>query len=671
MGTLNHMANVRPKSLLGAEITGDTDLALMAEQGLALLYRQMIFSDGFSQELGDSYYRGITLGPLQAAARYSADPFMRLQASLAVEKLLFEDIATYHPGLHRRVSRISRRMGTPFQQSLLLDQDVAEAALHMLSKNGVLIETDAPGTPPETHGLQVYNFHASPPARIALVAPWGRDWECHNIEEKPLPFRAVFSSYVMNRVSEPIHALTYMGQNYALASEEAYTSATVPLFATWRRQDREVRRLEDLGVMVIQGRVNEEPAGPLELTPFGILQHDNKLIYAMKPLERKFLLGPESIFESVKKEGLRSLKCQVSLFAYGPEAEREVWVSGNRVTTFPARAKQGDVITIREGVTYLGLIPLPATNLGRRDEVVIRQEPPLLALESYLLQSEEPLADNDTTAQTLAEARAGWVVEFGDVSEYPDFAAFREHMRGTRITAEWQGDERVWRLAYVSGKDTLEMGFRTTFAREVLWHQQLNPSRVFAYQRVNGAWPWPPRGLDLDNPLGQMGRAARLEKGGAVLEKAEGQMALLRVEPVTGTYEAMNPFPDPLPMELRTPEGMVVRGEGPLGCGRITVRPREGKMWVDYQLPRTIGALGEERLQSQSPGFYPAGVDIREARRRSARAVLVCGLSEAPTVVLNGAPLTEPLARFEVGGRTWWRVPIVREMPVRPGLPGG
>ncbi len=663
-GTLNHMANVRPKLLLGAEVTGDTELARMAQEGLAALYRQMIFADGYSQEHGDSYYRGITLGPLQTAAHYSVEPFMRLQAALAVEKLLLEDISIYHPGLHRRVSRISRRMSEPFQGTLLLHQDVPEAALHMLSRRGVMIETDAPGTPPETHGMRVYEMASSPPARIALVAPWGRDWESHNIEDKPLPFKTVADTYVMNRVKEPIHSVTYMGRNYALASEEVYTSATVPLFASWRRADREVKRLEDLGAMVIQGRVNEQPPGVPDYTCFGILQHDNKLIYAIKPAERKFLLGPDSVYESVKKEGLRSLKCQVSIFAYGPETEREVWVNEKKVEQFPARARESEVIAIREGVTYLGLIPLPATDLGRRDEVVIRQEHPLLAVESYLLQSDTPLAEAAVPA--LADARAGWVVEMGDAQEYPSFAAFRAHLRAARMTAKWREAERVWDLSYTSGKDTLEMGFRTTFEREVLWHQQLNPSLVFAHQRVNGAWPWPPRGISLDNPLAQMGKAARLEKGGAVLEKREGQMGLLRVEPVTGTYEGVNPFPDPMPFELRTPEGMVVRAEGLFGCGRVTVRPKEGRLWVDYALPPPTGAPGEAQLQARLPELYAPGQDVVATQRRAARALLVSGLPQAPTVVLNGSPALEPLARFESGGRVWWRVPIVSEMPVRP-----
>jgi len=660
MGTLNHMANVRPKALLGAEATGDVLLAREAKQGLALLYRMMIWPDGFSQEMGDSYYRGITMAPLQTAAKYSVDPLQRLKASLAVEKLRLEDIATFHPGLRRRVSRISRRMGEPFAQSLLLHQDVAEAALHMLSRKGTFIELDAPGDPPTAHGLRPFNFHSSPAARVALVAPWGQEWECHGIDDKPLPFKAVFSTYVMGRTTEPIHAMTYMGRHFALASEEAYTSATVPMLAEWRRTDRPVTHVDQLGVMVIQGRVNDEPPAPLEMTPFGILQHDNKLIYAMKPLEDPFLRGPNSVFESVKKEGLRGLKCQATLFAYGPETQREVWVNDRRIKTFPAKAKHGDRIAIREGVTYLGLVALPATNLGRRDEVVIRQAHPMLTLESFLLQSDKPMPETKATADALAQATAGWAVELGDASTHVDFAAFRRHLAKARLTCEWKPEERVLHLAYKSGTDTLAMGFRTTFQRKVLWHQQLNPSKVFAYQKVNGAWPWPGRGIDMDSPLAQMGKASRLEKGGAVLETVEGQTALLRVEPISKTYEGANPFVDPTPFRLRTPEGVIVQSEGPLGCGRVTIQPGQGRLWVDYHLPPPIGDTGAEWLQKHRPKYFRPGADVSQARRLAARALLVEGPAKAPQVILNGTELPGPFARTTVNGRTVWRIPIVR-----------
>lgn len=657
MGTLNHMAQARPKALLGAEAYGMPWLVEDAHFGLSLLNRQMIYSDGFSQEMGDSYYRGITLAPLQAAAKYSADPLMRLKTSLMVEKLLFEDICTYHPGLRRRVSRISRRAGGLYQY--LLGQDVPEAALHTLSRDGVLIHLDATGEPPEVHGMRVFDMHATPPVRVALMAPWGAAWESNAIDRKPLPFRTVFSTRVMGRVQEPIHSITYMGENYALASEEAYTSAAVPAFAAWRRKAEPVRHLEDFGIMLLRGRLNEEAPTWLDKTPFGILQHNNRLIWTVKTHERKFVAAGDGNLPPGVAGGLSSFKAQVALMAYGPEEERQVFVNSRPVLEFPAPARHGDVIAIREGVTYIGLIPLPATDMGRRQEVIIRSEHPFLLLDAYILDREKPVAANDDeTWAKLQDATGGWIVEFGDDAEHGSFESFVSHLSNTRVKTEWEATQRLWHVTYESGEHRLEMGFRTDWERDMLWHRQLNPSSIFSYRRVNGDWPWLPPGLDLDNPLGQIGTTAVLEKGGAVLKTREGQIAFLRVEPVSGVTVGINPFIDPTPFELITPEGVYLRSEGSLGLARITVQPSAGLLQVDYALPSPHGHRGIERLQQEQPQRFQADTDVRSAREQSARALLVRGFSDAPRVRLNGVQLPGPFARISLDGETAWRIPI-------------
>ncbi len=615
MGTLNHMANARPTWLLGAQLTGHTEIVEAAHYGLSLLNRQMIYSDGFSSEHGDSYYRGITLAPLQAAAKFAEDPFIRLKASLMVEKLLFEDISTYHPGLRHRVSRISRRAGGLHQ--LLLAQDVPEAALHTLSREGVLLHRDIPGDKPEVHGMPVFDLANTPPARVALMAPWGREWEANCIDRKPLPFRTVAAARLFGWTQEPVHAMTYMGRNYAVGTEQLPNYSFVPAFAAWRREARPVASVEDFGVLLLQGRLNEEPVSAMDKTPFGILQHDNKLIWAVKTPERKFVKEGHANLPKDVDKGLKSFKAVVALIAYGPESAREVYVNGQRITDFPATAHFGDLITIKEGVTYLGLIPLPATDMGRQAEVVLRSAYPLLTVEAYVMDRQEPvLADDEATWARLEDATAAWAVEFGDEAEHGSFAGFQQHMNQARATSRWDGQERVLHLSYQTGGDTLEMGFRTDWARDVdLWHDPREFSQVFAYQRVNGRWPWLNPGVALDNALGQMGQAEVLEKGGARLRTLPGQMAFLRVEPISGTYEGVNPFVEPTPFELHTPEGAVIRSEGPLGLARVTVRPREGRLWVDYALPTARSLRALEKFQRERPQFFRPGVDLREARR--------------------------------------------------------
>ncbi len=660
MGTLNHMAQARSMWLIGAQPVEETGIIEAAHYGLSLLNRQMIYDAGFTSEHGDSYYRGISMAPLQAVAKFGDDPLIRLQASLMVERMLFEDIATYHPGLRRRVSRISRRgEGLP---QFVLKQSMPDAALHTLSRDGVLIHRDVPGEKPTVHGHPVFDMSNTPPARVALMAPWGREWEANNIDKKPLPFRHVAAGNIFGWLDEHVHIMTYMGKNYALGTEELPTYSMVPAYAAWRREARPVGRLEDYGIMIPQGRLNEQPMSEMDKTPFGILQHDNKFIWVVKTPERKFVTEGHGNLPKGVKDGLTSFKAQITLVAYGPDAARDVYVNGTRVTAFPATARQGDRITIREGVSYIGLIPLPATDMGRKVEVRLRSEYPFFILESYVMDRDQPvLGTDDATWAKLADATAGWAVEFRDAAEYKSFAAFQQHIARARASVRRDGGARVLHAAYASGKDSLEMGFRTDWARDKdLWHDQQKPSQVFAYQRVNGKYPWLEKGIVLDNPLARMGTAAVLEKAGARLTTHEGQMAFLRVDPIGGVYEGVNPFVEPTPFNLRTPERAEVRADGDLGMARVTVQPKTRTLWVDYAVPPAGGNPGMVKLWQEQPRFFRKDVDIRTVSEHSARALLVRGLGNTPTVYLNGEALAGPFAPVRVDGATYLRIPIVK-----------
>jgi hypothetical protein len=192
---------------------------------------------------------------------------------------------------------------------------------------------------------------------------------------------------------------------------------------------------------------------------------------------------------------------------------------------------------------------------------------------------------------------------------------------------------------------------------------------------VNTRWPWLEKGIDLDCPQGQLGTAERLEKAGAVLETVQGQPALLRVEPISGRYEAVNPFIDPTPLTFRLPGGMTVRSEGPIGLCRITARPEKNQITVDYHLPPPEGDLGVELLKRDAEAgqhagvyevepfirrFFRKGVDIEGARAASARTLLVSSETGPPTVTLNGKKLSGSFQRTDVDGQTWYRVPVAR-----------
>jgi len=697
MSTLNLQTQGRAESILAGERLGNSDLTIMARRALSLLNRQMVFSEGTIQERGDSFYLGITLGTLQGITRFSEDPMSRLKAGMGIEKMLLESNCTYHPGLRRRVSTIARRYRMNY---LLMAQDVPRAILHTLSKKGVLIHTgeshvygdpeaiaqfDAGTRFPRAEwpklGIPVNYMNPCPPERVALLAPWGREWESNAIDNKPLPFECKSTFFWRSLIKDPIYFVNYMGHHYALASMHSSLPREWHNQAAWRRDTDDVEHLDDLGILFIWDYMNGKPMnpqkhedsegqGPKANPVFSILQHKNKMLYAMRPTERTFswpFCRPHG--------GVKSIFSRVFIHNFDKKRPAKVFINGKWVESYPAAARHGDRITIHDGVTYLGLIPWAVADLPGMGVVKITREYPRLLLDSYVLETDKPMPDAPATWAKLMDTPAGWTVEMGDVTEYGSFEKFQQHFATAGVKSRVEAKAHTLHATYTSGTDTLAMGMKMDLDRKGI-HYPIEPPDVVAYHRVNDKNPYPPAGIDLDSPLGQLGRAARLEKNGAVLETVAGQMAMLRVEPINKITEAVHPFIDPTPLRLTTPEGIVVKAEGPIGCCRITVLSKSRTLEVDYYLPAAEGALGVQRLQADARAgkhggspeweaklstFFRPGVDVTRARQDSARTLLVTGFGGLPTVLLNGQPLNRPLTEWKIGGKTWYRVPVVAE----------
>jgi len=678
MGTLNHQSQYRAEALLAGEILGNTDLEVKAQRALSLLNRQMIFIGGACQEHGATFYLSISMGALKTVARYSRNPLYRLKADLAVEKLLMEINSDYHPGLRRRVSPVDRRYRVPL---LVLGQDLPEAVLHTLSKRGTLIDADknfvhgdpkvmakyTPGTnipkaDREKVGIPVYCFSATSPGRVVNLAPWGRPWETHAIDDKPIPFQSFAKHGVRGIAREPIWYSTYMGRRYALSASHIDLAQEWTNVSAWSRVDRDVTTLDELGILFMWGYMNgktlnlrahaEGPyvkANPMMAT----LQHKGAMIHVIRP-PSKGLAAADC------KEGVRSFKCRASIYAYGPDSQRELYVGTRPVRRFPITAKHEDRITIDEGASYVGLIPLPPAGGKGTRQVEITYKYPRLNLDCYGLDLKQPMPNNDATWRQLMDVTTGWVVVLGDVTEYKSFNAFQKAVLTAELKTRWDPAKRVRHVACTLDKNRMELGFKTTRIRPSM--NVVNPeSAVIAYAKVNGRSPYPPDGIQLDTPLAQMGKLPLLEKGGAVLRTAEGQTAILKIEPITKTTVGINPFVDPTPFELTTPEGVIVKSDGPLGIARVTVQPMAGKLTVDYRLPPPGGDKGLELLQAGrgTKRFFRKGVDITKARQQSARALLITGQKGNLSVTLNGNPLDGPFQTVSRAGRTWVRIPIV------------
>lgn len=680
MATLNHQSNFRSEIILAGDLLDDPELIELGERGLSLLNRQRIFSYGTSSEHGDSYYRGISIAALQSVAQLADDPLTRLKAQLAVEKLLLEDLATFHPNLRNRVSRFSRRYNR--DGGILILNDAPEAIFHTLSPHGALMfppEDDRPW--PEDVPME--NFVSTGIERFALLAPWGEAMDTHMLDDKPLPWRAVFGTTSRGRVPEQLFSMSYLTEHFGLASSNAWHRHT-PVLGMWKRTDA-LERVEhpgDLAALLVMTRMNEArpfPPAPEDQGRMAAVQDGGRMLYLMSPLEPDFITGMMVEGEEDLAD-LATLESQVAVISWGETGERVFRINGEPVNEFPVTAEAGDRITMRDGPVYLGLIPLPASDLGRGDAVVIEEDYPFLKFRSLLRDSDEPF-DTEGQLEALTRASAGWVVELAANDEFDDLDAFARHFDDVQWDSTWDDDAGIRAAEARFNGDQLELAVRPGYQRN-RHTDAIRRSEWIASQSINGDWPWPEEQTTLDNPYATMGSAAELRKGGATLSTAEGQMALLRVDPHEEAYVGINPFLDPTPFELAMPDGAHIRADGPLGCGRIHAWPSENRLAIDYHIPPPWGRPGVEALQQHAQEdaphyaiFFQEGVDVREAHETSARYLLYRGEDGAqqpeddpPEVVLNGEPLEMAITQIERDGARWWRIPIVRPHCATPEL---
>lgn len=326
--------------------------------------------DGSSQEDIDHYYFAITLTAQKMIADFGPTHFDRLVGRSMLTKSLNLLTDAYHPGLRRFIAGSSRTA----TEHLLVTQDGLYHILHTLSRHGVLRDVDNPEI---AHELPVIG-HDLPPDQVArqtVVSPWADEWIGRMVDDKPLPYQAT-SAYKMWGGHEqlPLMRRHYLGRHYGLYSINAQTG-NIPIMAQWRRNTADVRRMQDVVTMLMRYGIDRtrlvNDAGGWIAT-YGnqaTLQHGGKLIVATSP-------WPYGNWINERRE-IKSLQSTIALYNLDqPEPTWEIYIDGSRVTKLPAKARASQRITIRDGVAYLGVIPLSATNLGRHDEIVLRPGEP-------------------------------------------------------------------------------------------------------------------------------------------------------------------------------------------------------------------------------------------------------------------------------------------------------
>jgi hypothetical protein len=615
MSTQNFNTMASVGALLGGAII-HSDYALQdGRHGIEHFpLRLWAWGDGASQENIDHYYFPVTLSAQKTVVDFGPTRFDRLLGESMLAKSMEEAISAYHPRLRRFTAGSSRTS----LAHVLVTQDGLQHIMHTLAPEGALHDL---GTPLASGNLPILGHDVSPEqiAEQTRLGPWAPAW----MMNKPVPYEETST-----RGGGWQHI--YQGEHYGLASLSRHWPR-IQALAHWRRDSKVVDKLPEVVTMDVRYGVNltrfvDSAPGFIEaFGQQGIFQHKNKMVVATRPAATDWLKNV------VRREGLRSLQSSIILFNYQDSPSWEIYVDGKRVTRLPHKAKQGQCITIKDGVSYLGVIPMPATDLGRTNEVVLRAGDkqsygnmtfePALVIDSYNLQRESPIQVGEGEYAKWPKSYGGFVVEIGDVKEYDGFPSFQQHMHAARLKTVWDQEKGKLEVRYTSGKDVLEGTFEAALSIP-----------QFSACRVNGRDSDLPSGIQRDTSLAQQGKTGVLTKNGATLITDPGVTAYLRTDPSTGTWMALNPTPTPTKWSLTVPGHVTIAAEGRLGLARVVVCPKEGAVWIDYAVRN-----GEKNLVSN---------------------LQIGGLGKPPKVIRNGKAVPGKLASRVVNGKTIHFVPL-------------
>lgn len=632
MGTTNFNSWATTGAMFGGWIIEDEGIMEEARKGYdKWMTRTWTWPDGSSQESIDHYYFAHTMGPLKTIADFAPGPQERLAGSLNVEKHMDELIATWHPNLRRFISS-SGRTGIAYPLYL---QEGLNYIMHTISKDGGLTDVGGKEIAGRKGGAFALEFSPAQVSQQTLLSPWASAEDAQLVDNKTFPFEATRSYIQWGKYGRtPIWKKSYLGKHYGLASLDITTNETVPVMAQWRRKDAKVKTWTDLGTLLARYGVNDTEFldslmhGSKRRNPNGLVgiqggptlsvQGGNSAIILGSPLPD--LAGKNRGGRPVPKE-VKSLQMSMALFNFEATPGWKIYLDGKLVEQLPVKAKFGQKITIHDGVSYIGIIPIPASKIGERDtEVLISAKgvptqmqgggkiKVTLTIDAYNYKSEKAL-DVKAIASQMDKAVAGFVVQMGDAAEYQDFAAFQKEFSAMPLESNWDDEKGIFHVAYGTDKNKLEAGFNPTAP---IGQPTTN---IFPYRKYKGEWPYLAKGVHRDTSTIIQSTTGVLKKNGAVLKTQNGKMAYLKALPEHGAYIAINPFLEPVPFRLELPGGMKIEADGLLGQSRILVRPGKNEIHI-----RCVAG--------------PA-----DANKRLARSLLVTGTKAKSAVTVDGKPV--------------------------------
>ncbi len=610
----------------GAMIDGAWPVA-EGRHGLEYLpLRFWAFLDGSTQEMLDHYYLSITLSAQKMFADFGPQPIDRLMGRIMVDRTMEMLVSIHHPKLRRFVASSGRAR----MSGVLVEQDGIYAALHTVSKTGAANYLDQPADA-KVHGMPVWGYDF-PPGRAAMQSlrtPWAPEWVAALIDDKPVPFEETSAETTRSFFRPPLWRRSWLGAWHGLGSTDI-RGGTFNLLGQWVREAKVATRMEDLGSLTVRYVANDPELTSTSggaVTQAGvtlIFQSRNRAIIFGKPHTNR-----EPFLEAVGKAGLTRLATVIGLWNFSQPRTWTLYADDQKIESFPVRLKLSQRILIHDGVSYMAILPLPTSDLGRDAEIEIApgiagkvelseaMVAPALTISIFNFRREQPVATHSLDLKAITKRTyGGLVLEMGDEQQHGSFEAFARHIRSAELKADWNAGKRQLDVAYRSGGDLMEAGFTTDFDQPAnLGHYVIEPGaqeRAIPYRRLNGAWPYLPAGLERDTTWAQQGTSGRLEKNGAVLVTDRGSKAYLIADPISGAVVGYNPVPDAQTFALTTRDGVRISADGKVSLLRVEYRPWDRHCDISHAL----------KYGQEGPHL--------------AKSFTISGLAEPPRVTLNG-----------------------------------
>jgi hypothetical protein len=368
---------------------------------------------------------------------------------------------------------------------------------------------------------------------------------------------------------------------------------SVPIMAQWRREAKVVEQATDLGTLLVRFGVNRtEFLDTLEhgynaRNPNGIVgdqggrtgafQHRNKLIVLASPMDKL-------AFDNNRKPpaSITSVQTSVAFISLQDVPTWELFAQDGgkgefrKVESLPVTLKAESRFVIRDGVTLIGIMALPTTDLGRDAAIIIDGPGPLtplqgggegrtsLVINNYFYRSDTPF--NPGTITDLNKASGGFVIEMGDTSEFKSTQDFFKHMGSVSLEMERIAESGKLDFSYKSGPDTMSANFLPT--------EIANGNKIWSQRRVNGVSPLPRRGVWRDSPIDMQSITGNIEKNGNKIAFTPGRMCYVENAPQSGVLAVYLPFSERSALAVEATNGALIRPSGDVGLTSLVYQPK-------------------------------------------------------------------------------------------------